>query len=200
MFQGRRALILLLVGLGVVTSATFAYRQHKRYKHLAVHDEGMVYRSAWLNGDVFAEVIEEYQLRTIVNLCNPGEMGMDRCHDQRAAVAGAGAKLIEMSMPVTVDVADPSLKEFVQVLSNPDNYPMLVHCQHGVTRTAKLLVMYDVLYRGMTSEQSLAAMPLFGRKQYPVSVRAFAKEFEREHRRLYPEAVAGDLDKLRKIH
>src|SRR5207248_9422704 len=117
---------------------------------------------------------------------------------QRRAVHGSGAKLIEMPMPAaTLDPADPEIEKFVALLSNPENYPLLVHCQHGVTRTAKVLVMYDILFRGMTAEQSIAAMPRFGRDEYPVSVRAFAKNFEERHKQLYPQA-SNKLDILQR--
>jgi len=196
MFTRRR---IWLWGLTLVIAAGaggLAYRHHKRYKHLAAHDPNMVYRSAWLDGDVFREVIEEQQIRTVLNLCNADELCELRA-DQRRAVSGSGAKLIEMQMPAaTLDPADPEIKKFVAVLSNPENYPLLVHCQHGVTRTAKVLVMYDILFRGMTAEQSIAAMPKFGRDEYPVSVRAFAKNFEEQYKQLYPQA-SHKLDILR---
>jgi protein tyrosine phosphatase (PTP) superfamily phosphohydrolase (DUF442 family) len=184
-----------LIAVIVTVAGGLGYRHHKRYKHLAAHDPNMVYRSAWLDADVFREVIEEQQIRTVLNLCNPEEMCELRV-DQRRAVHGSGARLIEMPMPAaTLDPADPEIKKFVTVLSNPENYPLLVHCQHGVTRTAKVLVMYDILFRGMTAEQSIAAMPRFGRDEYPVSVRTFARNFEERHRQLYPQAL-GKLDIL----
>ena len=158
----------------------------------------MVYRSAWLDADVFREIIEQYQIRTVLNLCEPDEMGAQRCIDQRDAVRGSGARLVEMPMPAaTIDPADPAVQPFVDLLSDPKNYPLLVHCQHGVTRTAKVLAMYDILFRGMTAEQSLHAMPLFGRESYNVSVRAFSRNFEEQHARLYPQ-TAGKLDVLRR--
>jgi hypothetical protein len=185
--------LILLVAL----AAGLGYRHHKRYKHWATHQEGMVYRCAWLAGDVFAEQIEKYQIRAVLNLCNPNEMGEARCLDQRAAVKGAGAKLIELPMPATIDAGDPVVEQFVEVLSDPNNYPLVVHCQHGVTRTAKVLAMYDILYRGKSAQQSLAAMPLFGRDEYSVSVQAFARDFESRHAKLYPQAQ-GRLDALRR--
>jgi hypothetical protein len=190
------ALGIVLLVAAVVGGLT--YRHHKRYKHLAVHEPGMVYRSAWLEADVFREIIERYQIRTVLNLCEPDEMGARRCLDQREVVRGSGARLVELPMPAaTLDPADPAIRPFVDLLSEPQNYPLLVHCQHGVTRTAKVLTMYDILFRGKTAEQSLAAMPLFGREAYPVSVRAFAKNFEARHAQLYPQA-AGKLDVLRR--
>ena len=198
MFTRRRLGIIGTMLLIAASAGGLAYRHHKRYKHLAVHDAGMVYRSAWLEGDVFRELIEKYQIRTVVNLCEPGELGEERCVDQRKAVRGSGARLIELPMPAsTIDPANPAVRQVVELLGNPENYPLLVHCQHGVTRTAKLLTMYDILFRGMTAEQSIAAMPRFGREAYPVSVRAFAKNFEDRHGQLYPQA-SGKLDVLRR--
>ncbi len=198
MFANRRiwrwAFVLLSVGL----VAGLTYRQHKRYKHLAAHDmmAWSIAAAAWLDGDALREVIEEQQIRTVLNLCNPDELGSQQCIDQRRAVRASGARLIEMPMPAeTLDPADPEIQKFVDVLSNPENYPLLVHCQHGVTRTAKVLAMYDILFRGMTAEQSIAAMPRFGRDEYPVSVRTFAKNFEERHGQLYPQAT-GKLDIL----
>jgi Tyrosine phosphatase family len=196
MFANRRLWVVCAL-LVAVMAGGLAYRHHKRYRHWAVHDTGMVYRSAWLEADVFSEQIDKYQIRTVLNLCNPDEMGHDRCVSQRRAVEGAGARLIELPMPATTDARNAEVARFVAILGDPDNYPLLVHCQHGVTRTAKVLAMYDILHRRKTAAESLASMPLFGRDEYSVSVQAFAKDFEKRHAELYPLA-AGRLDILRR--
>jgi hypothetical protein len=186
----------ILAVIGAVAGG-LAYRHHHRYKHLATHENGMVYRSAWVEPDVLSELIEEYQFRAVVNLCKPGEMGEARWEAQREAVRNAGAKLIEASMPMTIEADDPVLEEHMAILSDPNNYPMLVHCQHGVTRTAKFLTMYDIAFRNKTAEDSLAAQPLFGREDHNVNVRAFAKNFEKAHQTIYPMAKAESLNELR---
>jgi protein-tyrosine phosphatase len=186
-------------GLGLAVVAAIAgggaYRYVHRYKHFAIHEPGLVYRSAWVEPDVFTELIEDYQIRTVLNLCEPGEMGEARWEGERQAVRGAGAQLLEMSLPRTVDAGDPVVEQFIQVLKNPDNYPILVHCQHGVTRTAKVLAMYDILFRGMPAEKSLRAMPLFGRDEYGPPVQAFAASFEKLHGREFPQ-MAQELKTL----
>ncbi len=197
MFRRKTGWILAIVctltaGIGVAY-----WHHHKKFKHLATHESGMMYRSAWLEPDALQEVIEEHQIRTVVNLCNPGEMGEERWVRERDAVKNAGAKLVELPMPTSVDVNDPLIATHLELLSNPDNYPMLVHCQHGVTRTAKFLAIYDIVFRGETAEQSLAAQPLFGRKDHNVHVRAFVKNFEKQHKKVYPTANAERLSILR---
>ena len=59
--------------LSPARAAGSIYQQH-RFKHFAVHDPGMVYRSAWLAPDALSQIIETYQIRAVVNLCNPDEM------------------------------------------------------------------------------------------------------------------------------
>ena len=127
MFTRRRLSILGISLLIAVAGGGLMYRHHKRYKHLAIHDPGMVYRSAWLEPDVFREIIEKYQIRTVLNLCEPNELGEQRCLDQRAAVRGSGTRLVEMPMPAaTIDPADPAIGPFVELLGDPTNYPLLV--------------------------------------------------------------------------
>lgn len=198
MFRKHRKWIITTVVVATAVVAAVMYRDHKRYKHLAVHQDGMMYRSAWLEPDVFSEVIEKHQIRAVVNLCNPGEMGEERWEGEREAVTNAGARLIELPMPLTIDASDPLVAKHIAVLNDPNNYPMLVHCQHGVTRTAKFLTIYDILYRGQTASESLDAQPLFGRKDHNVNVRAFVNNFEDKHRELYPTATAERLKVLRR--
>ncbi|VAX39012.1 hypothetical protein MNBD_PLANCTO02-715 [hydrothermal vent metagenome] len=183
----------------LIASATFwlGYRHHQKYKHLAVHQAGMMYRSAWVEPETFSELIERFQIRTVVNLCNPGEMGEERWEKQRAAVTNAGAKLMELPMPTTVNANDPLVAKHIELLNNPDNYPMLVHCQHGVTRTAKFIAIYDIIYQGKTAKESLDAQPLFGRDQHNVNITAFANDFEKKHKNLYPTASAEKLNVLK---
>lgn len=197
--MSRQALIRISCFIAIIGAigGGLAYRHHQRYKHLAIHDEGMVYRSAWVEPDVMSELIETYQFRSVVNLCKPGEMGEARWEAQREAVRNAGAKLFEASMPLTIEANDPELEKHLAILSDPNNYPMLVHCQHGVTRTAKFLAIYDIAFRNKSAEQSLAAQPLFGREDHNVNVRAFAKNFEKQHEQVYPFANAESLNVLR---
>ncbi len=172
--------------VAVLVAGAVVYRQHKRYRHFAVHDPGRVYRSAWLEADVIEELIRRYQLRTVLNLCRPGEMGEQRWVEEREAARRAGARLIELSMPTDPDPDDPRIAEFVAILQDPETYPLLVHCQHGVLRTAKLLSIYDIVCRDRSAEDSLSVMPLFGRDDHNPKVWQFALRFDRRQREPEP--------------
>jgi protein tyrosine phosphatase len=139
----------------------------------------MVYRSAWLAPDALSQIIETYQIRSVVNLCNPDEMTPQMWEGERQAVKSAGATLHAVPLPNSIEF-DPQVWEpHLEILSDPNNYPMLVHCQHGVTRTAMLLAAYDVIHRHQTAAQSLAAQPLFGHTKDNVHLQAFGKSLQK---------------------
>lgn len=180
-----RIMIVACVLTPVVLAVTAwqVYRHH-RYKHFAVHEPGKVYRSAWVDADVFAELIKKHHVRTVVNLCYPGEMG-DRNVEQRNAVEAAGAELVEIVFPPndTWDVNYPAVAEVEKILDDPNSYPIWIHCQHGRERTVKVLAMYDIRKREMSAKSSLEPMPRFDMEHpWPVVVFAFNYESLMEHR------------------
>jgi protein tyrosine/serine phosphatase len=188
--RGKLRIALIVIAACAAIGGGYAYRHAQRYKHLEVHDTERVYRSAWLEADAMAEVVQTHGLKTVVNLCNPGEMGEERWAAERAAVAAAGAKLVELPMPLEIQPNDPRVIPHVQLLQDPANYPLLVHCQHGVTRTAKFLLLYDVLVKGQEADASLGAMPLFGRNRQNVHVRAFSRNLQADREKLLKTAAA----------
>lgn len=181
------ALVAAMV-LVTAAGAWTVYRHHVRYRHFAVHDPGKVYRSAWVDSDVFRELIPRYKVRTVINLCYPGEMG-DRIVGERAAVSETGAKLVELPFPSneSSDVDYPALREIEAIFADPASYPIWIHCQHGRERTVKALSIYDIRQRGLSAETSLARMPLFG-MPHPRPVVDFAHNYQRQ----FPPPAAGD--------
>src|SRR5262245_42365330 len=115
---GSQGLRIRLTVAAVAVAAGFgawAWWHNQHYKHLEVHDPGMVYRSAWLEPAAMNSVIERYQIRAVVNLCVPGEMGDPRWESERETVRNAGARLIELSMPMTVKADDPAIASHLEV-------------------------------------------------------------------------------------
>jgi hypothetical protein len=195
----RRRVIMAVTLLAVVATASVAgvwrYR-HVRYRHFAVHEPGMVYRSAWVDADVFEEIIARHDVRTVVNLCNPGEMG-DRSIGQRAAVKAAGARLIELPFPPnnTWNTNGPAVAKMEAILADPASYPIWIHCQHGRERTVKALAMYDIRQRGMTAGESLTVMPLFG-MDHPWPIVTFAHIYQTDQLRGAADAPKGGVEHI----
>lgn len=184
----------ILIVLVAAAAGGWAYRQHHRFKNFSVHQPGVVYRSGWMEADALAETIQEHEIRTVVNLCQPTEMTPQLWAEERRAVKRTGARLLEMPMPHTVAPTNPVIQQYVDLLRDPDNYPLLVHCQHGVRRTAKFIAMYDLLSRDLSASKSLSAQPLFGREAHTKHVKTFAKNFENHHRNRHQAAKPHALN------
>lgn len=184
--------IVVVVAILAMGAGGWAYRQNHRYKHVAIHDPGKVIRCAWVAPDVMAELVTKHHAKAVLNLCRPGEMGPDRAREEREAVEGAGAKLYELSLPDIDDPSSPEIAPHIAILKDPANYPLIVHCQHGFNRTGRVLTMYDVMFRGKTGEEALAAMPLFGRHDYAPLEHAFARNFDAFHAAEKAKALAAE--------
>jgi hypothetical protein len=170
-------IIALFLAVAAGTGGWIYYEQH-RFKHFAVHEPDRVYRSAWLAPDALSQIIDTYRIRAVVNLCNPDEMTPDQWDGEKRAVTGAGAMLYTVPLPNSVQIDSDAWKPHLAIMDNPDNYPMLVHCQHGVTRTSMFLTAYDVIHRHKTADESLAVQPTFGHAHADVHVHTFARNFE----------------------
>ncbi len=190
MSRKRQIGVVVLFLMVVAATAGGILYQQQRFKHFAVHEPGMVYRSAWLAPDVLSELIAKYQIRSVVNLCNPTEMTPQQWEGERHAVEGSGAVLHTVPLPEQIEFDPQVWSQHLKILADPNNYPMLVHCQHGVTRTGMLLTAYDVIYRQMSAEESLDAQPTFGHGRANVHVRAFGKNFE-QYVKKNPERFAS---------
>lgn len=174
----RRATSLLSAFAVVLAVGGIGYYWHKQhYKHFDVHEANRVYRSAWMNSTAMGEVVKAHGIKAVVNLCRPGEMGPTRAAEERKAVEAAGGKLYELPLPDTTDASDERFQPHIDLLKNPDNYPLLVHCQHGVNRTSRVLAMYEVLKHGGDGESAIRKMPRYGRRDYTDGEYEFARNF-----------------------
>lgn len=165
-------LIIAAVCIGI------AVKQHDMYKRFAAHDPNKVYRSSWLPAHEIAELVPKHKVRTVINLCTPGEEP-EWLGPEIKAVEDAGARFVMVPFPAnnTSRVNHPGIQKFEALLADPENYPIWVHCYHGRERTAKALAMYDILHRRMTASESIDQMDTFGVPHTPFVVN-FAHNYE----------------------
>lgn len=138
-------LALALVNLGLAPAAAdlrsdpdvvLAQKVIPRFKRV---DEGL-FRGGQPDRKGF-NALRQLGVRTVVNLRSE--------HDERAIVEGAGMKYVHIPISpspfgVTTRFPDAAMRAVFEVIDDPDNGPVFVHCRRGADRTGVVVGFYRI--------------------------------------------------------
>ena len=174
-----RAIFCLLIGLLVTAAPFLYYRYGYTYaKRLRVVDAGLVYRSGCMTAPGFRAALATYQIRTVLNL-------QDEAPDPNLAAGYFTSHAIreselckEMKVNyafICLDLIDKrklgparpaAIEEFLALMDNPANYPVLIHCRAGLHRTGCLVALYRMEYDHWSMAQALGELKANGFGEY----------------------------------
>ena len=155
----------LIVSLLIAAPVNYVLWNGKQYRNFHVVEEGVLYRSAQLPLPYLERVVIDHRIRTIVCLRDRH----DAAEEQEAAwVRAKGLNFVRIQPhPWFPDAAgnipaEKTAKEFLAVMADPANYPVLVHCYAGVHRTGMMCALYRMDFQGWTSAEAEAEMRMMG--------------------------------------
>ncbi|MFH1260278.1 MAG: dual specificity protein phosphatase family protein [Elusimicrobiota bacterium] len=111
-----------------------------------------LYRGAQPTALGFAE-LKKMGVKTVVNLRG--------FHSDKKLLRGLGFKYVHISFKPW-HPEDEDIIKFLKVVTNPDNCPIFIHCQHGADRTGTMVAVYRMYVQGWTYEKALSELPKFG--------------------------------------
>jgi len=139
--------IILLLGI-----AFYVWHVHFNYRFEEISKD-KVYKSALINPDRLESFLLENDIKTVVDLLDPGVQ--DRLNPAKQIQIDEEDKAIQAINKKNnlniqhVNIASgqvptkATLTKFFEVLDKEENYPILIHCYHGTGRAQ----MYSALYR-----------------------------------------------------
>ena len=142
----------ILVSVLVITAIFWAKSYFYDYKinhNFKVISEGKVYKSGVIPPEDIAYFVKEHQIKSIIDLRFPGtgddvnnpEIPVELIAEKEAAAKIKGLNYFNLGSD---QVPKPeNLEAFFKVMDNKANYPVLIHCFHGVGRAE----MYSAIYR-----------------------------------------------------
>jgi tyrosine-protein phosphatase SIW14 len=146
----------------------WAYR-NSLLRNFRVVREGVLYRSGQLGIPGLRHVIQEYGIRTVVTLRDsrkhPDEPPPDSAEEQYCAdhfINYYRLPPISWSQGASPSPALASVQKFVEVMRNPANYPVLVHCWAGIHRTGAFCAVYRMEIEHWSNEAAIAEMVQLG--------------------------------------
>lgn len=140
--------VCALLGLSAAVLAVKELRHYVIWDNFGVVEQDRVYRSGRLKPAQFAEAMERYQLKTILNLSYEPE----RDADVQRIASECGVEYVTTTWPGDGVVPPEKLDWALSILADPANQPILVHCARGTQRTGATIARFRV-EQGMTREQ-----------------------------------------------
>lgn len=122
--------------------------------------EGKVYKSGVIPPDEIETYVKKYHIKSIVDLRFPGT-GDDVNNPEDAAELEAEKNALAKINGVNYfnDGSDQvptkdNLVLFYKIMDNPANYPVLIHCYHGVGRAELYSAVYRIEYENWDKDKA----------------------------------------------
>lgn len=150
------AALLLLGGLAIW------HREHSLY-HFAEVDPGILCRDGFKDLHQFDNACMEGRIRTIVSLIDEQELAEHPFDGEAAFCRERNIQLVRIPIPVGGEPTSEQVDDFLNLVANGTNGPILVHCAQGVKRTAMMVAAYQMSVMGFDKQTAKKAVLPFGR-------------------------------------
>lgn len=164
----RWGLGLAIVAAMVGVPSAYYRSTYAHAKRLRVVAPGKFYRCGQLTANGFRDAIRRYDIRTVINL-------QEEARDPLIPIAWQGKPAVRESevckalgvryIALDGGVLDhpgqdtgsrpPVIDEFLALLDDPKNYPILIHCKAGLHRTGLMTAVYRMEREGWSKAEAV---------------------------------------------
>jgi len=137
--------LVLLVSFG-------AYKLWDKYinYNFGVVTEEKVYKSAAIEPSKLEEFITKNNIKTVIDF-RKNSKNTFKLEDEERVIKGIeGTNYYNIKSKQVPTEKD--LKEFYSIMDDESNYPVLLHCYHGLGRTMLYVSLYRIEYEGMDND------------------------------------------------
>jgi tyrosine-protein phosphatase SIW14 len=151
-----------IAGLIVVGPLVYSNYRHHALRHFHVVEEGILYRSGQLTLDGLKRLIHDRGIKTVITLrdaAQPGQPPPDLDEEQYCRSQELNYVRISPQPWWASDGSVPAakgVKQFVEVMRDPANYPVLVHCFAGIHRTGAFCAVYRMEFHRWDNAPAIA--------------------------------------------
>jgi tyrosine-protein phosphatase SIW14 len=157
-------ILLLLVG----GPCAYARYRHHTLRNFHVVHEGILYRSGQLTVAGLARLVHDYRIKTVVTLRdahNPGDEPPDLDEEEWCRKEELNHFRLPQLPWLAHDGSVPNqvnVDRFLEIMNNPANYPVLVHCLAGKHRTGAMCAVFRMEHDHWTNQQAIDELELYG--------------------------------------
>lgn len=147
-------IVFITIGIG-----KYVYDMHINHNFETI-TEGKVYKSGVIPPDEIEDYVKEYKIKSIIDLRFPGtgdEVNNPEIPIELTAEKEAIAKIKDVNYFNNGSDQVPeqhNLDTFFKIMDDPKNYPVLIHCYHGVGRAEMYSAIYRIEYENMEKDEA----------------------------------------------
>ncbi len=147
-------ILLVLVGVG-----KYVYDMNINH-NFEIITENKVYKSGVIPPDEIADYVAEYKIKSIVDFRFPGtgddvnnpEIPVELTAEKEAIAKIKGVNYFNDGSDQVP--TQKNLDYFFKIMDNPANYPVLLHCYHGIGRAEIYSAIYRIEYENMDRDEA----------------------------------------------
>jgi protein tyrosine/serine phosphatase len=156
--------IFVIVLISLCITGYFVWQSSHRY-HLAIVQEGVLYRDGLKSAAQFAATLDQIHPRTVVSLIDAAELSdpkKPQLAQEAQLCAARNIKLVRIPVKLGGWPASDDIRRFLAIASDKQDQPVLVHCAQGVRRTGIFVAAYEESILGYDKDKAKAAIVSFG--------------------------------------
>lgn len=166
----RFSLVVLILALLIGVPMAHSFQVQNQYRNLHVVHPGVLMRSGQLSHDALRSVAHDLGIRTVITLrdrANPGEPPPDLAEEGYCKELDLRHVRLGFQPWIGADEdgpapVEPSIRKFVEIMRDPENYPVLVHCWAGVHRTGAYCAIYRMEFDHWTNTEAIEELKSMG--------------------------------------
>jgi protein tyrosine/serine phosphatase len=155
----RKKIGLLLFGIILLGVSKYVYEVHFNYNFKEI-SENKVYKSGVIPPEKIADYINDHQINSVIDLrfphtkdkINNPEIPEELTAEKQAVEKLDGVTYFNLGTDQVPTQA--TVDEFLQIMDDSSNYPVLLHCYHGVGRAQMFSAIYRIEYEGWSNQDA----------------------------------------------
>ena len=146
------AFVLIITGM-------YIYQVHFNYRFRAVESE-KVYRSGVIPPSKLPDYIQKYHIKSVIDLRSPGSGDLSENPEKLSEVLLEKSTVEKLKGVNYFNIksdqipTQSNLDSFYKIMDNRENYPVLIHCYHGVGRAGIYSAIYQIEYQKISNDDA----------------------------------------------
>jgi tyrosine-protein phosphatase SIW14 len=130
-----------------------------------------IYRGA-LPEKVGYETLRKIGIKTVIDMRTTGS--------EKSEVEAASMRSIAIPIQMSRTGLLPKVEQVVELMADPANQPVYVHCRHGQDRTGIVVAAYRMKYQGWSLADAETDMQAYGFNDIWVNFKKFIRQYGKE--------------------